>query len=533
MFSTGTATDYIDLLDRLDTFLTAKGSAYGLAYSGTGNGLLTGLSGGADSVAETFTLTATSSTSFDVVGSLAGSIGPATVGTPFAHAKLEFLISDGSTDFEAGDAFTLSTAPKWTSLRRALGCRVTATQVNTGQYAAQNLVDGKSASDATRGWQVSSPITIPQDVELEFFTAETIASYQIAAFTASAGNAPSAWTLDYWDGDEWVTLDTRSSQTFTEHEVKTFTISSPVSATIYRLHITTIPFTNLLVLGAVRLLQSTGVDAAFSQMIWQAPGNDGDSEILCGVHAFEREDADYFNWELAAFDGFQAASLFYAQAGAQTKLYLPLWDDVIPYWFVADGRRVVIIAKVGAQYETAIMGLLDPYFSPEQLPYPMALGGSLALGGSPPTWQSTNFRFSNSTSAHRAFTHADTQGETPPNLTAEDSQMRVRGLDGVWAPYEGTNNDGVGAPASYKHLILPYRCGLAQLDPNRDGSYALWPVMLCHSAPNTWGQLPGVSCITGQGITAETLVRRGAVDWIVLPNISRTDRNDFLAIALD
>ena len=59
MFSIGTATDYNDLLERLNTFLTAKGSAFGLAYSGSGDGRLTDYSGGPSSVAETFTITAT------------------------------------------------------------------------------------------------------------------------------------------------------------------------------------------------------------------------------------------------------------------------------------------------------------------------------------------------------------------------------------------------------------------------------------------------------------------------------------------
>ena len=62
MFTSGTADNYADLLDRLHTFLTAKGSAFGLTYSGTGDGTLTGYSGGASSVAETFTITATSAT---------------------------------------------------------------------------------------------------------------------------------------------------------------------------------------------------------------------------------------------------------------------------------------------------------------------------------------------------------------------------------------------------------------------------------------------------------------------------------------
>jgi hypothetical protein len=39
--------------------------------------------------------------------------------------------------------------------------------------------------------------------------------------------------------------------------------------------------------------------------------------------------------------------------------------------------------------------------------------------------------------------------------------------------------------------------------------------------------------VSGQGLTAETLMRKGAIDWMALHNITRTDRDDFLAVALD
>lgn len=532
MFATGTASNYADLLQRLNTFLSAKGSAFGLAYAGAGNGTLTGLSGGASSVAETFTLTATSPTSFSVVGSLAGSIGPATIGTPFVHARLELLLTAGSSAFQAGDVFTLSTAPPWLSRRKTLGARVTATQVSAGRLAAANLVDGKNALGGT-GWQVNSPITLPQDVEFTFFEAETIASYQLAAFDAGyTGYLPSAWDFQYWTGSAWTTLDSRTGQIdWTPTGVRSYAIGAPVSATRYRLHITAIPWSTTMFLGAVRLLRASGVDAAFSQVIWEAPGNDGNSQILCGAHAFERQDADYFDWELASFDGYLASSLWRQQAGFQGKALLPLWNDAIPYWFIANGRRAIIIAKIGTQYEMAYLGLLDPYFSPQQWPYPAALGAPLVLGPTLPDWNSTAFRWSNATGAHRSPTHADAGSNTDPAYF----QLRVRNWDGNWLGVEASVNDlSGGSPVgSGRGIIWPYRCGISLLDANLDGSYCLWPVMLNLPGPNTVGQLGGVAAVTGQGLAAESLIRLGAVDWMVLPNVTRTSRGDFCAVALD
>lgn len=120
-FQIGTATHASDLLDKLHAFLTTTGSAYNLAYTGTGNGTLTAYDGGADSVAETFTITASDATTFAVVGSVSGSLGNATVGSAFAHANLNFLLTAGATPFVAGDTWILNTAPKWTAQRAIQG----------------------------------------------------------------------------------------------------------------------------------------------------------------------------------------------------------------------------------------------------------------------------------------------------------------------------------------------------------------------------------------------------------------------------
>jgi hypothetical protein len=95
-------------------------------------------------------------------------------------------------------------------------------------------------------------------------------------------------------------------------------------------------------------------------------------------------------------------------------------------------------------------------------------------------------------------------------------------------------NDVVSsAPAASRGIIWPYRCGLSLIDPNIDASYSLWPVMLNAGTPNTLGELSGVACVSGQGVTAETMITIGAIDWMVVPNINRTDRDDFFAVALD
>lgn len=526
MFEIGTATDHRDLLEKLHTFLTATGSAFGLAYAGTGNGTLTGYKGGSASLAELFTITATSSTNFTVHGSISGDLAAATVGTPYSGTLVQFTLTAGGTAFVAGDVFVLNTAPKWTSRRRCRGALVTANGGTSGQYSCENLVDGKATYDSPRNWQTS---TMPKWVEFAFPAALTIVEYEILG-PSTGSNAPRTWTFEYYNGSSWVALDTRTDITgWVAGQVRTYAIASPVSATRYRLNVSVGNSTTLYI-DAVRLRTvAAGVDEAVSQYIWEGPGNDGLSAVLVGAHALERADVDYHDVEICAFSGYDAALPFYQQSGYHGRLWVPLLNSSIPYWFVADGRRVVVVAKVGTQYESAYLGFLEPYFTPQQTPYPIALGGSLALGDTAPLWNSASLRYSNATDQHRAFTHADKNAWGGPYYT----QARARRPDGAWVGFYASRSDSFTSPSIDEGWLWPLSQGMTNLETCIDGSYALFPVVLSDVAPNHWGQFSGVAVLTGQGLSAETLVTVGAVDWLAVPNITRTDRNDFFAVRLD
>ncbi|MGH9782004.1 MAG: hypothetical protein ACRD33_09315, partial [Candidatus Acidiferrales bacterium] len=228
-FVTGTATDYADLLNQLDTFLTSTGMALAPSYAGTGNGVMSGALGGSAGVAEIITVAFTSSTAFTVAGSVSGSIGSGTTGTAFTSTKVNFTITAGGTAFVSGDTFTLSVTPPWTSERRTSGV----------------------------------------------------------------------------------------------------------------------------------------------EMIWQAPGNGGLDAILVGAKIFSDVGGNYFNWRLGGFTAFNSAVVFNQQAGyvggasqANPSPVLTLWNSSIPYWFIANGRRVIVIAKVSTVYACAYLGFMNSYMAP-------------------------------------------------------------------------------------------------------------------------------------------------------------------------
>jgi hypothetical protein len=90
------------------------------AYTGAGNGTLTGFFAYDPGQGQTWTLTcktsATNGGVFSVVGSTSGPQADATVGVLYNSATIKFTINDGSNDFQVGDKFVLVPG-QWKVLR--------------------------------------------------------------------------------------------------------------------------------------------------------------------------------------------------------------------------------------------------------------------------------------------------------------------------------------------------------------------------------------------------------------------------------
>lgn len=118
-------------------------------YVGTGNGTMTAIAVNQTlGQAETWTVTATSPTSFSVSGFLSGSQPAATVGVPYNNGIISFTINAGSTPFIATDVFTL-----------VIGTTVTANPLGANDAA-------KRVSIVTA---LQGEININTDVRSEYF----------------------------------------------------------------------------------------------------------------------------------------------------------------------------------------------------------------------------------------------------------------------------------------------------------------------------------------------------------------------------
>jgi len=104
-------TAYKNLLYLIRLLCGGFGDIGTVGGSRVGTGALNNFEASPLSVTETWTLTCTAAAvdggTFSVTGSVSGAQASATVGTPYSNTFVSFTISDGATDFQVGDSFTV------------------------------------------------------------------------------------------------------------------------------------------------------------------------------------------------------------------------------------------------------------------------------------------------------------------------------------------------------------------------------------------------------------------------------------------
>ena len=92
------------------------------------------------------------------------------------------------------------------------------------------------------------------------------------------------------------------------------------------------------------------------------------------------------NWQVRGATSYDSSQTYEAQPNISRDQYFPLSAAGVPiqYWFFANGRRFIIVAKVSTTYLSCYCGFYLPYALPSEFPYPkkMILSKYLLC----PTW---------------------------------------------------------------------------------------------------------------------------------------------------
>lgn len=235
--------------------------------------------------------------------------------------------------------------------------------------------------------------------------------------------------------------------------------------------------------------------ATTQELILRAPGTSGDDEIFVGFYSFQDASFDYYNWAVAGFTGFSFTSAFMAQPGANTSYgpdpqdlpALNLANSSIDYTFIANGRRVIVCAKIGSRYYQAYAGLALPFATPLDLAYPFAIMANRGGGRTK---------------------HSDVTS------CRDFDAMRA----GEW------------------HQALAYPVGQPAITPNYDSGLIMLPVYLYEDLGTLgartgrfFGELEGVSFIPGSGVNSGDKIFVNPVYHSLFQDAGLTGPGDFLA----
>jgi len=176
--------------------LTPLGSTGAPSFSGTGDGIISGLRGGPASTAETITLTALDATHFSVTGSVSGALGVATVGTAFTSNQIGFTINNGDTPFEAGDTFTVATTPPPLNFHTVAGVNASLTvdgvPISSGSNTVTGVIPGVTLNLLSAPSNGPVQLTVGPD---SAGATQAITNF-VNAYNAIVGNINQQYTVD-------------------------------------------------------------------------------------------------------------------------------------------------------------------------------------------------------------------------------------------------------------------------------------------------------------------------------------------------
>lgn len=277
--------------------------------------------------------------------------------------------------------------------------------------------------------------------------------------------------------------------------------------------------------------------------VLEGPGLSGDDQVFVAMRLESDVPNDRFAIIFQGVTGYLTlASEYSGHVNPSNAARMYLSNTSMTYWFVANGRRFVVVVKVSTVYEAMYAGLYLPYALPTTYPYPLFIGGSgpgnYTLTN---TWRSTldsHAHFtqpyaSNSLPAVASASLIDPSGLWMPVINAVDNSAAYTSNYALMGPSRAgtgfntslTANTGI---LGYPNVVSRIKAGFGSVMP-----LIPFAIVQQQGGDVTWGTLDGVFKVPGVGNAAENLITHGGVDHLVVQNCFRTGTDNYWALALE
>lgn len=261
----------------------------------------------------------------------------------------------------------------------------------------------------------------------------------------------------------------------------------------------------------------TVLEQSESRIFLKGTGLAGLDEIYAGVDTYEYPTSGIYNWNMVGSWGYRAGRAPKLQPHNSNRSDADLvvgyfWNTSMQYWMVANGRRIIVVAKVGTTYQTIHLGLLTPPATDNQYPYPLLIGGAGSSNG-------INY----SSASISSFWSL---------VAGNYNASRLHFPGGLWGTQYQSGTGIYSEPMFVADNICSAESGniLAGLD----GTYLLEPVYMVGSGTlDIFGHVEGLFRITGHNNTSENVIAVSGVNYIVFQDCSRSGYGDFCAMRMN
>lgn len=278
-----------------------------------------------------------------------------------------------------------------------------------------------------------------------------------------------------------------------------------------------------------------------SGVVLQGPGLAGQDEVLIGLKLVTRPTADEYEIQMVGMTGIIGTATEITGHVNVTPHVVRMFLDSSPMtrWFVANGRRFAVVAKMSTVFQTMYGGLILPYSMPDQYAYPLFIGGSAGE-----TDQSGLTSWRSVSAYHRHFPYS--YYDAPASQIHYGSAFLLS-PQGDWLTCAALGDDGnvaiaprkffsgFGASPSTGSSNYGHEDIRTRMCAGFGADFLLTPLTLVQASPSnqTYGVLEGCFHITGFTNSAENLVTVDSVNHLTVQDAFRTDEGDYWALALE
>lgn len=282
--------------------------------------------------------------------------------------------------------------------------------------------------------------------------------------------------------------------------------------------------------------------AANGERVLSGPGISGTDSVLVGLALLQDVPNNRYRIRLRGMTGILPSAITLAEHVNVSAAY-GFYADSGPmtYWFIANGRRFMVVVKISTVFESCYAGLYLPYSLPANYPYPLFIGGTFGpIEGGSLDWRAVNDEHSNFAYPYKPGGLSSSPSNSAAIIDPLGQWLQAGNYSSLTPPHvcigpEDFGDALLGVSRVTDSSSMGYDTLRQRTREYFGGGYALTPLTITQDTPQnqTYGVLQGAYHVPGEGNSSENIITVGGVDHLVVQNIFRTTTGNFIAVALE